>query len=88
MSNMIITGGYGESGGLGGKYAEIDWTKEKRVILFEIAGIFDVSFNVKSEQVNFSTNEINEVNFDINTNNITFKIDSFDVKFNTQMCIC
>ena len=80
--NLIATNGFGE--GVNGQYAEIDWSKSKHVIYFNVE-VNDTIFDVKSYNV---INEIDTycVNFDINSYNTQFNIETHDITFNAHQC--
>jgi hypothetical protein len=87
MSNMIVTGGYGQSAGLAeGGYADIDWSKDQYSITFNIANTHNVVFNIVTNPITFGLTTVNTI-FNINTHNETFKIETHDLRFTSKMCI-
>ena len=82
MSQLIITGGFGET--TAGSYADIDWSKSKHSLIFNIE-TNDVKINLESYDKSFNI-VTNNVKFNINTVNTFFKIQTYDVNFMSKQC--
>jgi hypothetical protein len=69
-------------------YADIDWTKDKKVLTFNIVStnINFVALEAKSIDFNIATNDIK---FDINkSKDIMFDIDTKDIRFTVSQLSC
>ena len=71
---LITTNGYGASAN--NHYADIDWSKDKHIALFDIKQK-SVNFEVRSFNKNFIINTY-DVIFNISINKVDFKINKID----------
>jgi len=84
MSNMIVTGGYGQSQSDGNYYADIDWSKSQFELIFNIEAN-DISFSLQTKAITFEL-AASAITFGINTTNTIFNMESHDLRFTASMC--